>query len=49
VLVIYALEALDAKEAVPRLRTLVNDDRKSGFGARVTVSDAAKGAIAKLR
>ena len=49
VLVIYALEALDAKEAVPRLMTLVNDDRKSSFGALVTVSEAAKAAIAKLR
>jgi len=49
VLVIYALEALDAKEAVPRLMTLMNDDRKSRFGALVTVSEAAKAAIAKLR
>jgi HEAT repeat protein/carboxypeptidase family protein len=49
VLVIYALEALDAKEAIPRLMTLVNDDRKSRFGALVTVSEAAKAAIAKLR
>jgi HEAT repeat protein len=49
VLVIYALEALDAKEAVPRLMTLVNDDRKSRFGALVTVSEVAKAAIAKLR
>ena len=49
VLVIYALEALDGKEAVPRLMTLVNDDHKSRFGALVTVSEAAKAAIAKLR
>jgi hypothetical protein len=49
VLVIYALEALHAKEAVPRLLTLVNDDRKSRFGALVTVSEAAKAAIAKLQ
>ena len=49
VLVIYALEALDAKEAIPRLMTLVNDDRKSRFGALVPVSEAAKGALAKLR
>jgi hypothetical protein len=49
VLVIYALETLDAKEAVPRLMTLVTDDRKSRFGALVTVSEAAKAAIAKLR
>ncbi|PYR72404.1 MAG: hypothetical protein DMF86_23800 [Acidobacteria bacterium] len=49
VLVIYALEALHAKEAVPRLLTLVNDDRRSRFGALVTVSEAAKAAIAKLQ
>jgi hypothetical protein len=49
VLVIYALEALHAKEAVPRLLTLVNDDRESRFGALVTVSAAAKAAIAKLQ
>ena len=49
VLVIYALETLHAKEAIPRLLTLVNDDRKSRFGALVTVSEAAKAAIARLR
>jgi HEAT repeat protein len=49
VLVIYALEALHAKEAVPRLLTLVNDNRRSRFGALVTVSEAAKAAIARLR
>ena len=49
VLVIYSLEALHATEAVPRLLTLVNDDRKSRFGALVTVSEAAKAAIAKLQ
>jgi hypothetical protein len=49
VLVIYALEALHAQEAVPRLLTLVNDDRQSRFGALVTVSEAAKAALAKLR
>ena len=49
VLVIYALEALRAKEAVPRLLTLFNDHRKSRFGALVTVSEAAKAAVAALR
>ena len=49
VLVSYALEAWHAKEAVPRLLTLVNDDRKSSFGALVSVSEAAKAAIAKLQ
>jgi len=47
--VIYALEALQAKEAVPRLRTLLNDDRPSRFGAGVSVSEAARAAIAKLQ
>jgi hypothetical protein len=49
VLVINALEELRAKEAVPHLLTLVNDHRQSRFGAHVTVSDAARGAIAKLQ
>jgi hypothetical protein len=49
VLVIYALEALHAKDAVPRLLTLMNDNRKSRFGALVTVSEAAKAAIANLQ
>jgi len=49
VLVIYALEALHAKEAVPRLLMVMNDDCKSRFGALVTVSEAAKAAIAKLQ
>jgi hypothetical protein len=48
VLAIYALEALHAREAVPRLLTLVDDNRKSRFGALVTVSEAAKAAIARL-
>jgi HEAT repeat protein len=49
VLTIYALEALHAKEAVPRLLTLVTDNRKSRFGAGVPVSEAAKAAIARLQ
>ena len=49
VLVIYGLVALDAKEAIPRLMMLLDDDRKSRFGNLVTVSEAAKAAIAKLR
>jgi hypothetical protein len=46
---IYALETLDAKEALPRLTALLNDERKSNFGAQVSVADAARGAIAKLK
>ena len=43
------MEPLHAKEAIPRLLTLVNDNRTSTFGALVTVSEAAKAAIAKLQ
>jgi hypothetical protein len=49
VLVIYALEALHAKEAVQRLMMLVNDDRTSRSEGLVSVSEAAKAAIAKLQ
>ena len=49
VLVIYALERLHAKEAIPHLLILVNDHRKSNFGLLVTVSEAAKAAIARLQ
>jgi hypothetical protein len=47
--VIYSLEALHAKDAVPRLLRLFDDHRKSRFGALVTVSEAAKAAVAALR
>jgi len=49
VLSIYALETLNAREAVPRLIPLLDDHRKSSFGAQVSVADAAKAAIAKLQ
>jgi hypothetical protein len=49
VLAIYALETLHATEAVPRLVSLLNDDQKSNFGAQVSVSDAARAAIATLK
>jgi hypothetical protein len=49
VLAIYALETLDAKEALPRLFSLLNDHRRSNSGALVSVADAAKAAIAKLQ
>jgi hypothetical protein len=49
VLSIYALETLNAREAVPRLISLLDDHRKSSFGAQVSVADAAKAAIAKLQ
>jgi hypothetical protein len=46
---IYALETLNAREALPRLKSLLDDHRKSNFGAQVSVADAARGAIAKLQ
>jgi HEAT repeat protein len=49
VLVISALATLHAREAVPRLLTLLKDGRRSNFGALVTVSEAAKEALAKLQ
>jgi hypothetical protein len=49
VYVIYALETLNAKEAVPRLMRLLDDHRASNLGAGVTVAEAAKAAIAKLQ
>jgi hypothetical protein len=49
VAVIYALEAMNAKEALPRLMALLDDPRMSNSGAQVSVADAARAAIAKLR
>ena len=49
VMAIYALETLKAKEALPRLTSLLTDTRKSNFGAQVTVAEAARAAIAKLQ
>jgi len=48
VLAIFALERLNAREALPRLRALLQDNRRSGFGDRTTVADAAKHAIAVI-
>lgn len=49
VAVIYALEAMNAKEAIPRLTALLSDPRMSNLGAQASVADAARAAIAKLR
>jgi HEAT repeat protein len=49
VLAIYALETLNAREAVPRLIPPLDDHRKSNFGAQVSVADAAGTALAKLK
>lgn len=49
VLVIGALERLKAREALPRLRQLLQDDRRSNFGDRTTVADAARRALAVIQ
>lgn len=48
VLAIYALEKLKAKQALPQLHLLVNDDEKIHFDGLGTVAEAARAAIAKL-
>jgi len=45
---IDSLQKLNVKEALPSLRLLLGDDEKSHFGDLVSVSDAARAAIAKL-
>ncbi len=46
---IYALETLHAREAVPRLISLLNEEQRSNSGAQVSVADAARAAIASLK
>jgi hypothetical protein len=48
VLAIDALVQLNAKEALPELRTLLGDNEKIHFDGLGTVAEAAKSAIAKL-
>lgn len=48
VLAIFALETLNAREALPALRTLLQDNRRSNFGGQTTVAAAAKRAIAVI-
>ena len=48
VLAISALEKLNAREALPRLRELLQDTRRSNFGDRATVAAAARRAIAVI-
>ena len=43
-----SLEKLDAREALPRLRELLQDDRRSSFGDGTTVAEAARHAIAVI-
>jgi HEAT repeat protein len=48
VLAIYALEELRAKEALPQIRALLNDNERIHFDGLVTVGQAAEGAVTKL-
>jgi len=48
VLAIYALEKLGAREALPRLRALLDDHEKANFDKQESVAEAAKAVIAKL-
>jgi HEAT repeat protein len=48
VLAISALEKLNAREALPKLRQLLQDNRRSNFGDRTPVAEAAKRAIALI-
>jgi HEAT repeat protein len=45
---IYAVQELKAKEAVPVLRTLLDDRARNRLGQPTTVAEAARAAIAKL-
>jgi HEAT repeat protein len=48
VLAIDALERLKAREALPKLRQLLHDNRRSNFGDRTSVAEAARRAIAVI-
>ncbi len=48
VIAIQSLAKLGAKEALPRLHALLDDQEKTHYGAQVSVADAAKIAIATL-
>jgi len=48
VLAIYALVKLKAKEALPRIRALVNDNERIHFDGLGTVAEAARAAIVEL-
>jgi HEAT repeat protein len=48
VLAIYALEKLKAKEALPQLRALLDDDERIHFDGLGTVAEAARAAITTL-
>jgi HEAT repeat protein len=49
VLAVYALETLKAKEALPQLSVLVNDEETIHFDGLGTVAEAARKAVAELQ
>jgi HEAT repeat protein len=49
VLAIDALQQLKAKEALPKIRTLLNDQEKTHFDGLIPVAEAAKAAVASLQ
>ena len=48
VLAIFALETLKAREALPQLRELLDDTRRSNHAERLSVAEAARHAIAVI-
>lgn len=48
VLAIYALEQLNAKEALPKILALLDDNEKTHFDGLVSVADAARKAVIQL-
>jgi len=47
-LAIYALETLKAKDALPHLRLLINDQDRIHFDGLETVAESAKKAVSQL-
>jgi HEAT repeat protein len=48
VLAIFALETLKAPQALPKLRELLHDNRKTHAGEPITVAEAARRAINRI-
>jgi len=48
VLCIFALQALGAREALPRLHDLLSDNERCNFDKLISVAEAARAAIATL-
>jgi len=48
VMAIYALQQLDAKEALSKIRALLDDNDRTHFGKFVSVADAANAALTQL-